>query len=66
MAWFYVPGSYAEQLVAPTDALVPIPDAIDDEAAAAMMMQGLTASHFVFETYVIKPGERRPTHNSDT
>jgi len=64
VAWFYVPGSYAEQLVASADSLVPIPDAIDDETAAAMMMQGLTASHFVFETYVIKPGDTAFVHSA--
>jgi NADPH2:quinone reductase len=40
VAWFYVHGSYAEELIAPADKLVPIPDDIDDETAAAMMMQG--------------------------
>jgi NADPH2:quinone reductase len=64
VVWFYVPGSYAEEVVAPADALVPIPDVIDDETAAAMMMQGLTASHFVFETYMIKPGDIVLVHSA--
>lgn len=41
VAWFYSPGSYAEQIVAPVDALVPLPDAIDDLTGAAILMQGL-------------------------
>jgi len=64
VAWFYIPGSYAEELIAPTDKLVPIPHDIDDETAAAMMMQGLTASHFVTETYQIKPGDVALVHSS--
>ena len=46
VAWVYAPGSYAERLVIDANALVPVPDAIDDHTAAAVMMQGLTASHF--------------------
>ncbi|HEY6844960.1 MAG TPA: hypothetical protein VI320_01975 [Terracidiphilus sp.] len=38
VAWFYVPGSYAELLVASADSLVPIPDAIGDETAAAIVI----------------------------
>jgi NADPH2:quinone reductase len=56
-AWFYVPGSDAELLVASADSLVPIPDAIGDETAAAIVMRSPTASHFVFETCMIKPGD---------
>jgi len=64
VAWFYVRGSYAEEIIAPADSLVPVPDDIDDEIAAAMMMQGLTASHFVTETYPIKPGNVALVHSA--
>jgi len=43
VAWVYHRGSYAEQLAIPADALVKVPDDIDDDTAAAVMMQGLTA-----------------------
>jgi NADPH:quinone reductase len=62
VAWFYVRGSYAQQIVAPADTLVPIPDVISDETAASLMMQGLTASHFVTEVYAIKPGDIALVH----
>lgn len=62
VAWAYVPGSYAEQLVAPVDALVPIPDAIDDRTAAAAMMQGLTASHFATDFYPVAEGDIALVH----
>jgi NADPH2:quinone reductase len=64
VAWFYVWGSYAEQVVAPADALVSLPDDIDFETAASLMMQGLTASHFVSETYAIKPGDTALVHSA--
>ncbi|PHR92222.1 MAG: alcohol dehydrogenase [Leeuwenhoekiella sp.] len=55
VAWVYVPGSYATQIVAPAAALVSIPDSIDDRIAAALMMQGLTASHFATDFYPVQP-----------
>jgi NADPH2:quinone reductase len=51
-------------LIAPAEKLVPIPDDIDDQTAAAMMMQGLTASHFVTETFSIKPGDIALVHSA--
>ncbi|VFR32314.1 Quinone oxidoreductase [plant metagenome] len=62
VAWVYVPGSYAERVVAPAEALVPIPDGIDDHTAAAVMMQGLTASHFATDFYPVQPGDIALVH----
>jgi NADPH2:quinone reductase len=62
VAWVYVPGSYAEQVIAPASALVPIPDQIDDHTAAAVMMQGLTASHFATAFYPVQPGDVALVH----
>jgi len=45
VAWATAPGSYAGELVAPVSALVPVPDAVDDEQAAAAMLQGMTAHY---------------------
>jgi NADPH2:quinone reductase len=57
VAWVYAPGSYAERIVIPTGALVPVPEAIDDATAASVMMQGLTASHFATDFYPVRPGD---------
>ncbi|WP_395337247.1 quinone oxidoreductase [Novosphingobium sp. BL-8H] len=62
VAWVYVPGSYAQRIVAPADALVPVPDGIDDRTAAAVMMQGLTASHFATDFYPVQPGDVALVH----
>jgi NADPH2:quinone reductase len=62
VAWVYAPGSYAEQVVIPQDSLVPVPDGIDDRTAAAVMMQGLTASHFATDFYPVKEGDIALVH----
>jgi NADPH:quinone reductase len=62
VAWVYAPGSYAERVVIPVAALVPVPDAIDDATAAAVMMQGLTASHFATDFYPVQSGDIALVH----
>lgn len=57
VAWVYAPGSYAGKVAIPATSLVSIPDAIDDRTAAAIMMQGLTASHFATDFYPVQPGD---------
>ncbi|TCL71779.1 quinone oxidoreductase [Rhizobium sp. BK251] len=62
VSWVYAPGSYAERLAIPASALVRIPDAIDDRTAAAVMMQGLTASHFTTDFYPVQRGDIALVH----
>lgn len=62
VAWIYAPGSYAGQVEVPEGALVRIPDGIDDRTAAAIMMQGLTASHFATDFYPVQPGDVALVH----
>ncbi len=62
VAWVYAPGSYAERVEVAADALVAIPDAIDDRAAASIMMQGLTASHFATDFYPVQAGDIALVH----
>jgi NADPH2:quinone reductase len=62
VAWAYAPGSYAERLAVSAAALVPVPDEIDDWTAAAIMLQGLTASHFSTDFYPINPGDIALVH----
>ncbi len=45
VAWSGVPGSYAEYVVAPVDKLLPVPDGISTETAAAIPLQGMTAHY---------------------
>jgi NADPH2:quinone reductase len=40
VAWVDVPASYAERVAAPRDKLVPVPDGVSPEVAAAALLQG--------------------------
>lgn len=51
------PGAYAEVRVMPADRLVPLPDGIDDDTAAAMMLQGMTAEYLLRRTYPVQSGD---------
>jgi NADPH:quinone reductase len=51
-------GGYAEKAVVPEASLVPIPDEVDDDTAAAMLLQGLTAVALVGPRGArLEPGE---------
>ncbi|MFJ7797268.1 quinone oxidoreductase family protein [Pseudomonas sp. NPDC096950] len=62
VAWYYVPGSYAEQVIAPVSQLVPLPDDIGFDSAASLMTQGLTASNLVLQVYPMKTGDVAVVH----
>jgi NADPH2:quinone reductase len=57
VAWSHVAGSYAEQVAAPRDKLVPVPDSISGEVAAAALLQGMTAYYLATDSYPIRPGD---------
>ena len=62
VAWSAVPGSYAEAVTAPADRLVPVPDGVPDQMAAAVMLQGLTAHYLVNDTFSLGAGHRCLIH----
>lgn len=51
------PGAYAESRVMPAAGLVKLPDTIDFETAAAMMLQGMTVQYLFRRTFPLKGGE---------
>ncbi|MBV8634490.1 MAG: quinone oxidoreductase, partial [Burkholderiaceae bacterium] len=51
------PGAYAQARVMPAAGLVRLPDSIDFETAAAMMLQGLTVQYLFRRTFPLKGGE---------
>jgi NADPH:quinone reductase len=61
VAWS-APGSYAEQVVLPADRVVPVPDGISTEIAAAAILQGMTAHYLVSSTYPVRPGDVTVVH----
>jgi NADPH2:quinone reductase len=50
-------GAYAQERRMPADRLVRLPDSIDDQTAAAVMLKGLTAQYLLRRTYRVQPGE---------
>jgi NADPH2:quinone reductase len=57
VAWMGGQGSYAEQVVIDAGIAVRVPDGIDDETAAAALLQGVTAQYLVVSTYPVKAGD---------
>lgn len=50
-------GAYAEERVLPANRLVPLPDNISDEVAAAATLKGLTAQYLLRRTYRVRDGD---------
>jgi NADPH2:quinone reductase len=50
-------GGYAEYAVAPEATVYPVPDGLDDGAALALLIQGLTAWHLLRSCGRLAPGE---------
>jgi NADPH:quinone reductase len=55
-------GAYCEERVFPADRLVPVPDGITDQEAAAMMLKGMTAWYLIRRTHVVNAGETILVH----
>jgi NADPH2:quinone reductase len=57
VAYAGIPGAYAEVRTVPADRLVRLPDGIDDELAAAIMLKGMTAEYLLRRTHRVDRGE---------
>ena len=63
VAWAMVDGAgYAEQAVVPAERAVPVPDEVDAETAAAVMLQGMTAHYLCESTYPARSGQTALLH----
>lgn len=62
VAWASAPGSYAERVVAPAEALVKVPRSVSDENAAAAMLQGMTAHYLTHGVRTTRPGDVALVH----
>ena len=62
VAYAMVPGSYAEYAVVPAAKLVPLPQNVEANAAAALMLQGMTAHYLTHSTYTLKRGDSALVH----
>ncbi len=55
-------GGYASERLMPADRLVKLPDSIDYNTAAAMMLQGMTVRYLLRQTYKVGPGTTMLLH----
>jgi len=51
------PGAYAEERVLPASLLLKVPNGINDNQAAAMMLKGMTTEYLIRRTYKCKKGD---------
>ena len=62
VAYAMIRGSYAEYAAVPAASLVKIPSGVDFSAAAAVMLQGMTAHYLTRSTYSLKAGDSCLVH----
>jgi NADPH:quinone reductase len=61
-AWPGVLGGYAERVAVPAQWIVPLPPQIGPAAAAAVLIQGLTAHYLSHAAYPVRPGDTVLVH----
>jgi NADPH:quinone reductase len=57
VAYAAVLGAYVQSRLIAADRLVALPDWLDDDRAAALMLQGMTAEFLLHRTYRVQPGD---------
>ncbi|GAA4078237.1 quinone oxidoreductase family protein [Nonomuraea soli] len=62
VGWVNILGSYAEKAVVAADRLVPVPDGLAPDLAAAALLQGMTAHFLVRSAHEVKAGEQVLVH----
>jgi NADPH2:quinone reductase len=62
VAWAMPRGSYAEYAVVPAWQLVKLPDNLDFQTAAGVMLQGMTAHYLTHSTWALEPGDACLVH----
>lgn len=62
VAWSGGLGSYAERVAVDADGVVPVPNAVPSDIAAAAMLQGLTAHYLTTDTFPLTEGARCLIH----
>lgn len=62
VAYALTPGSYSEASIVESWKLVPLPEAVDVQSGAAIMLQGLTAHYLTYSTFALKRGDTAVVH----
>jgi NADPH:quinone reductase len=60
--WANVPSSYVKRAVVSADLAVPVPDGVDVDVVAAVLLQGLTAHYLSHTTCPVKGGDAVVVH----
>ena len=56
------PGAYATVRTLPAAQIVPLPDHVSEETAAALMLKGMTAEYLLHRTHRVRPGDTVLVH----
>jgi NADPH:quinone reductase len=62
VAWAGPGRSYAEQVALPAKGVVPVPDGLNLQVAAAAILQGMTAHYLCTSTYPVREGDVAVVH----
>jgi NADPH2:quinone reductase len=62
VAWSQTRGSAAGLVLVPESDVVPVPEPVQLEQAAAVMLQGMTAHYLLNSTFVVQPGDTVLVH----
>jgi NADPH:quinone reductase len=62
VAWVSALGSYAERHVVPAADAIPVPDEVEGNLAAAVLLQGITAHYLANSTFPLSEGDRCLVH----
>ncbi|MDE3721470.1 quinone oxidoreductase [Nocardiopsis sp. N85] len=60
--WAMAPGAYADRAVVKASLVVPVPDAVTSEQAAALLLQGMTAHYLTHSVHPVAEGETVLVH----
>src|SRR4030095_7737032 len=56
------PGAYVTMRTLPASQIVQLPDHVDEETAAALMLKGMTAEYLLHRTHRVRPGDTVLVH----
>jgi NADPH2:quinone reductase len=62
VGWVGVLGTYAERHLVPAERAIPIPDDLETDLAAAVLLQGITAHYLATDTFPLEEGDRCLIH----
>ena len=62
VAWAMAPGAYADRAVVKASLVVPVPDTVSTELAAALMLQGMTAHYLTHSVHPVQGGDTVLVH----